>query len=103
MKRSELEQLSNDELWALHEEVSETLAERLAAEKSVLETRLKLLSGQSHATKSGTSERRPYPAVLPRFRNPDDPSETWAGRGKQPRWVAQQLSAGRRLEEFKIR
>ena len=103
MKRSELELLSNDELWTLHVEVSEALAARLIAEKSVLEERLKLLGGQAHATKSGTFERRPYPAVLPKFRNPDVPDETWAGRGKQPRWVAQQLRSGRRLEEFKIR
>ena|SRR6187431_2061210 len=103
MKRSELELLSNDELWALHVEISEALVARLIAEKSVLEERLKLLGSQALATQYGTSERRPYPAVLPKFRNPDDPTETWAGRGRQPRWVAQQLRYGRRIEEFKIR
>ena len=103
MKLAELELMSNDELWALHVKVSETLAERLATEKSVLEERLKLLGGQSRKTQSGTSERRPYPAVPPKFRNPDDPDETWTGRGKQPRWVARQLRSGRRIEEFRIR
>src|SRR6186997_663562 len=102
MKRSELELMSNDELWALYDGVSEVLAARLVAEKDVLETRLTLLSSQSHTPQSGRS-KRPYPPVLPRFRNPDDPSETWAGRGRQPHWVAKQLRSGKRIEEFRIR
>jgi H-NS histone family len=24
--------------------------------------------------------------VFPKYRNPDQPAETWTGRGKQPRW-----------------
>jgi|SRR5687768_5995394 DNA-binding protein H-NS len=103
MKRSELQQMSVDELWALHAEVSETLAMRITAEKSLLEERLLLLSRQSQKPQLQTRQRQPYPPVLAKFRNPDDPDETWAGRGKQPRWVTQQLKSGRRLEELKIR
>ena len=102
MQRSEFERMSIDQLWAMHVEVSETLAARLSAEKGVLEERLKALSGPSHTAQSDTSERRPYPPVLPKFRNPDDPAETWSGRGRQPRWVIQQLRLGKRIEEFKI-
>ena len=102
MKRSELELMSNDELWALYDGVSEVLAARLVAEKDVLETRLTLLSSQSHTPQSRRF-KRPYPPVLPRFRNPEDPSETWAGRGRQPHWVAKQLRSGKRIEEFRIR
>ncbi|WP_246670302.1 H-NS histone family protein [Bradyrhizobium stylosanthis] len=29
-------------------------------------------------------ERRPYPTVRPRYRNPKNPPETWSGRGKCP-------------------
>jgi DNA-binding protein H-NS len=49
-----------------------------------------------------TSERRPYPAVLPKFRNPDDPSQTWTGRGKQPRWLTAKLRSGKMVDEFRI-
>ena len=49
-----------------------------------------------------TSERRPYPAVLPKFRNPDDPSQTWTGRGKQPRWPTAKLRSGKMVDEFRI-
>ena len=46
------------------------------------------------------SGRRPYPPVSPKYRNPDQPSETWAGRGKRPRWLVKQLKSGRRVEDF---
>jgi len=42
-------------------------------------------------------------AVAPKYRNPANPSETWAGRGKQPRWLAAQTGAGKKLEDFLIR
>lgn len=40
--------------------------------------------------------------VAPKYRNPDNPAETWAGRGQPPRWLAAHLDQGRKLEEFLI-
>ena len=96
MKRIELDGMSSDDLWSLHVEVSQVLQQRIQAEKLQLEERLKLL-------RAPVSERRPYPAVLPKYRNPDQPSETWAGRGKQPRWLVEQLRSGRRIDDFRIK
>jgi DNA-binding protein H-NS len=96
MKQVNLERLSTDDLWALHAKVSEVLGQRIQQEKLLLEERLK----QLRVRESG---RRPYPPVLPKYCNPDRPSETWAGRGKQPRWMVAQLKAGRRLDDFRIR
>jgi len=36
------------------------------------------------------------------FVNPGNPSETWAGRGLKPRWLAAALKTGKRLEDFSI-
>jgi DNA-binding protein H-NS len=41
--------------------------------------------------------------VAPKYRNPDNAGETWAGRGKPPRWLATYLDQGRQIEEFLIR
>ena len=41
--------------------------------------------------------------VAPKYRNPDNPSETWAGRGQQPKWLASRLTGGRTLEDFLIK
>jgi len=112
MKQTDLESMSTDQLWALHEEIATRLAEALKAEKSVLENRLRLLQRGielqpiSHAGKppaARSTARRPYPAVIPKYRNPERPSETWAGRGKTPRWLTAQLKSGRRIDDFRIR
>ena len=104
---SDFNSMSIDELWELHEALAKMLAERLTSEKSMLEDRLAQLKqrgggGVIASPPSGKSERRPYPKVFPKYRNPNDPSETWAGRGKQPRWLAALLEAGKQLEDFRI-
>lgn len=40
--------------------------------------------------------------VEPKYRNPADPSQTWAGRGQQPKWLAAEIAKGRKLDEFLI-
>lgn len=40
--------------------------------------------------------------VPPKYRNPDNPEETWTGRGRQPRWLAALTAEGRQVEEFLI-
>ena len=103
MNRNDFKSMSSDELWALHEEIAARLAAALTAEKSVLENRLRQLQrGIETQDAKSSAERRPYPAVVPKYRNPERPSETWAGRGKKPRWLAAQLKSGKRIDDFRI-
>ena len=103
MKISDFDGLSVDALWALHERVSDELEAKMIAEQKVLEGRLAALR-VSFTRKHQENEpgRRPYPTVIPKFRNPDDPSQTWAGRGKQPRWFVSQLRSGRPMDDLRI-
>ena len=96
MKRTELDGLSTDDLWSLHVELSQMLQQKIQAEKLKLEERLKQLEVP-------VPGRRPYPLVPPKYRNPDQPSETWAGRGKRPRWLVAKLKSGKRINDFRIK
>lgn len=99
MKQSDLESMSADELWILHEKISAMLSSKLAAEKQALERRLAQVNRRiEHKEKA----RRPYPKVHPKYRNPERPSETWSGRGKQPRWVGAQLMTGKKITDLLI-
>ena len=40
--------------------------------------------------------------VQPQFKNPADDSQTWTGRGRQPRWLADGLAGGKTLDDFRI-
>jgi DNA-binding protein H-NS len=95
--------LSVDELWVLHQEIVSTLASRLRSEKRALEKRLQLLKvTTSVARPTDRKKRRAYPTVFPKYQNPDRPAETWSGRGKQPRWLAAHLKAGKAIDDFRI-
>jgi DNA-binding protein H-NS len=41
--------------------------------------------------------------VAAKYANPDDPTETWTGRGRKPRWLAAKLKGGERIEKFLIK
>lgn len=40
-------------------------------------------------------------AVAAKFRHPDT-GKTWAGRGRPPRWLTDELAKGRKQEEFAV-
>jgi DNA-binding protein H-NS len=96
METNNLKSMPLEELWKLHEEVVVRLGGKLVAEKAKLEERLRRLQQQSRHT------RRPYPKVFPKYRNPKNLTETWSGRGKQPRWLTPQLRSGKTLDDFRI-
>jgi DNA-binding protein H-NS len=109
MRRLDLEAMGFDELWLIHEQITTILSEKIVVEKRELEMRLAKLNhaerigGENpRMSKTDRASRRKYPKVMPKYCNPLAPSETWSGRGKQPRWLVAALSAGRKLEEFKI-
>jgi len=107
-KKFDLDTLSVDEMWRLHEKIGQLLSVRLTSEKRELEKRLAKLRRENETQSSSAEatavprERRKYPRVYPKYRNPEEPSETWSGRGKQPRWLAAALKTGHKIEEFMI-
>ena len=104
MKPRDLKSMSVEELWSLHELVSAALARKIQAETAKLDQRLRQLglSTVSYNGKKMGHARRPYPLVYPKYRNPAEPSETWAGRGKKPRWLSAQLKSGKQIDDFRI-
>jgi len=101
MKNDFLKSMAANELWSFYEQVSSTLARKIAEEKPRLEERLRKVQAASNAIALDRA-RRPYPKVLPKYRNPKNDAETWSGRGKQPRWLRAQLRSGKRLSSFLI-
>ena len=101
MESNDLKSMSVEELWTLYENVTATLRRRIVAERTRLEERLRKIElGGPIQKQEGV--RRPYPKVLPKYQNPKNPAETWAGRGKQPLWLRTQLRSGKKLDDFRI-
>jgi DNA-binding protein H-NS len=112
MSMKNLEAMSVDDLWSLHEEISRILSARITLEKRELEKRLAILNRSRGAIERGDAPqsynadgkaRRKYPRVFPKYRNPQTPSETWSGRAKRPRWLVAAMETGRKIDDFRIR
>jgi DNA-binding protein H-NS len=95
-----LKTMSIEKLTKLKADVESVLATKISAERHALEAELTKLDGLRGGGKSKRGGARE--AVAPKYRNPKDPSETWAGRGLRPRWLAAALKSGGKLEDFAI-
>jgi DNA-binding protein H-NS len=117
MKKLDLKAMPLESLWKLYEDARTFLTKRMNEQKEEIEHRLLLLKTDAPsklksakvtvATPSHNGRpskpRAQYPKVWPQFRNPAAQHETWSGRGHRPRWLVAQISAGRNVEEFRIR
>jgi DNA-binding protein H-NS len=97
-----LTSMSIDKLVALREEVEAAIATKVIEERRTLQAELGKLSRYSGGGGRGAARGRRGGTVAPKYRNPANPSEAWAGRGLKPRWLAAAIKSGKKLEDFAI-
>ena len=99
----DLNEMSIDDLLELRDRVSDTLKARLDSERRALEERLARLNDVAVEGSDG-SRASPLKGrkVAPKYRNPQNPSQTWAGRGQVPSWMASAVAAGASISDFAI-
>jgi len=51
--------------------------------------------------RSGKAPANPG-SVAVRFRNPEDASQQWTGRGRQPKWVKEWVEGGNSLDKLRV-
>lgn len=107
MTRKELEKLKTDidkQLEKVAED--EKKAALIAAEKAAKAHGYSLaeLSGVKAPRKAAkpAAKKDGRSKVAPKYKNPENESETWTGRGRKPKWVEAYLAAGGDLENILI-
>ncbi len=63
---------------------------------------LQALLAADEKTKTGAAKSSKRQKVKPRYRNPGNESQTWTGRGRQPKWMSEGLAGGKSLEDFRM-
>ena len=59
--------------------------------------------GFSLAELTGASAgRKAKPAGIPKFANPENPAQTWTGKGRRPEWFVAAVQAGKSPEDLAI-
>ena len=41
--------------------------------------------------------------VAAKYANPEDPTQTWTGRGRKPKWLGAKVKAGAKMDRFLIK
>jgi DNA-binding protein H-NS len=109
----DLENMSDEQLRELRRQVDRILDTRVrsrfdefrrAAREAGYEatfTRIGEEGGRSRRGRPGGREDR-RSEIAPKYRNPENPSETWSGRGREPKWLQHQIAEGKSKEDFLI-
>jgi DNA-binding protein H-NS len=96
--------MSVAKLQDLKSKIEAAIGAKVTERRRELEAQLSKLSGfggrGGKAIKFGRGGRTG--SVAPKYRNPDNPAETWAGRGLRPRWLTAAMKGGKSLEDFAI-
>ena len=98
-----LKSMSIDKLSKLRSQVNDVLSSKVIEERRAVQNQLgkldRLATSGLRVKGIRGGVRGP---VAPKYRNPANPAETWAGRGLKPRWLAAALKSGKKLELFSI-
>ena len=99
----DLDSMSKEELLALKKNVDKALASFDKRQREAA-----LAAAQKAAQEHGFSldeilgKKSAGKTSVPKYRNPADPTQTWTGRGRRPRWIEAALSGGKALEDMAI-
>lgn len=106
----DLSNMSLADLQALQPKITEEIKKRQAdvhakARQQILQIAqdagvpLKDLMNSGFKLNKSGGERKPVEA---KYKNPANHSQTWTGRGRQPKWVEESLASGKSLNDLKI-
>lgn len=104
----DLSELSVAELNKLLIEIPKEIVRREKGEKARIRKELEALAAaQGYSLEEllgdgGEKTKRAGKPVAAKYRHPEEPSLTWSGRGRQPKWVAEFLANGGKLESLAI-
>lgn len=100
LSRKELLKLQKDVEAALKDAEARERREALeAAEKAAAEFGFSLNELSADVKLRGSAKKSKSP---PKYRNPENPEQTWSGRGRKPRWVHEALMRGADITDLEI-
>ncbi|NYS25244.1 H-NS histone family protein [Rhodobacteraceae bacterium 2376] len=102
---NDLNQMSLEELKKLRRDVEKAIETYKDREKIAALAEVESLAREkgfslAELLKSGGKKSRS--GLPPKFVNPADPSQTWTGRGRRPKWIEAALAEGKSLGDLAI-
>lgn len=104
----DLAEFSIAELNLLLVDIPKEISKRAKGEKARIRKELEAFAAaqgyslEELLSDAGATAKRAGKPVAAKYRHPDEPSLTWSGRGRQPKWVAEFLAKGGKIETLAI-
>lgn len=105
MAKVSLEKMTSAELRELSAAVDKELRKREKEEVKHTAAKIKELAsslGMSVDEVLQYGKKNKAPKGQAKYRNPNNPVQTWTGKGRKPTWIRELLDQGRQLEELEI-
>jgi DNA-binding protein H-NS len=107
MAKIDLSKLSIQEMQELAKDIEQEIVVRREQDRERVLAQMRELAGTLGLSledllkqERGRTPRAAAGPVAAKYRHPDNPGLTWAGRGKRPQWVNEWLDSGRSLDEL---
>jgi DNA-binding protein H-NS len=102
---ADLETLSLAELKSLQKKIAKAISSfedrQRAAALAALEAKAKEM-GFSLAELTGASAKVAKAKGVPKYANPENPAQTWTGKGRRPDWFIAAIDAGKTPEDLAL-
>lgn len=99
--------LSESEIKALIDNAEKALKDRQSSKRKEVVAQIKELAASIGVAveiiEGEKKTERKAGKVAARYRNPNNSTQTWTGRGLAPKWMQELLASGRDKSEFEIK
>lgn len=105
MARFNLAKMSLKDMLALQEQLEQAIRDARERERAALKDELVALAAERGFSLSDVvgNVRAKGSKGAVKYRNPDNPAETWSGRGRKPLWLVAKLNKrGAKIVDFAI-
>ena len=102
---NDLDQMSEDELRDLIKRAEKAIKSRIIGRRNEVQAQIEALASSidmSVQLREVAKGKRKMDKAPPKYKNPDDWSQTWNGRGPRPKWFRAQLESGRTADDLAI-
>src|SRR5262245_9911939 len=106
MKESQLEGMSLKQLHDLKNRLEKSIRSRLDSERSEMRERFKREAEEAGFSLAdivgGARGGKGRSSASAKYADPDNPTMTWSGRGRMPKWLTEKIKAGADRSDFQI-
>jgi DNA-binding protein H-NS len=101
-----VDKMSLKDLLELEHKVQKAIGSAKDRERSELKLKIQSLAENSGFSVNelfgGRAAAKGRSAGMAKYKNPDNPAETWTGRGRKPNWLIARLGKGAKMTDFEI-